>query len=76
MRKINDLSDAEANRYATDMAEIQSDVINEIVSVADKYGLDRDRVIKHFSIVMEVLAKSASFKDYEFNKEEADENRG
>lgn len=76
MRKIKDLSDAEANRYAIDMSEIQCDVINEIVSLADKYGLDRDKVMKHFATVMMVMAGSVSFEGYEISEEEADENRG
>lgn len=76
MRKINDLSDAEKNRYAMDMAEIQRDVTEEIVKLADKYGISRDEAMKHFITVMAVVAKTISFEDCKFNKGEADANRG
>lgn len=72
MRNIKDLSDAEANRYAIDMAEIQCDVTEEIVSLADKYGISRNEAMKHFSTVMTIMAECTSFEDYEIS-EEADE---
>ena len=75
MRKITDLSDMEADRCARDMAEIQCDVTEEIASLADKYGISRNEAMKHFVTVMAVMAKTVSFEDYKFNKEEADENR-
>ena len=75
MRKITDLSDMEADRFARDMAEIQCDVTEEIASLADKYGISRNEAMKHFVTVMAVMAKTVSFEDYKFNKEEADENR-
>ena len=76
MRKIKDLSNAEADAYLNDMTEIQCDVSDEIVSLADKYGISRDEVMKHFSTVMVAAAKFVSFKDYKLDKEEADENLG
>lgn len=76
MRKIKDLSDAEANRYAIDMSEIQCNVTEEVVRFADKYGISRDEVMKHFITAMAIVAGSTSFEDYEISEEEADENRG
>lgn len=76
MRKITDLSDVEANRLAFDMAEVNSTATESIIRIADKYGISRDEAMKHFITVMAVVAKTLSFEDYKFNKEEADENRG
>ena len=76
MRNIKDLTDAEANRYAIDMAESNSATTQSVIRIADKYGISRDEAMKHFISVMAVLVKTVSFEDYKFNKEEADENRG
>lgn len=76
MRNIKDLSDAEAQGYLIDMTEAHSAAIKSAIRIADKYGISRDEVIKHFSTVMVAMAECASFKDYKFNEEEADENRG
>lgn len=76
MRNIKDLSNAEADAYLIDMTVIQCDVVKEIVSVADKYRLDRDEAMKHFSTVMVVFAESASIKDYEISEEVKHANRG
>lgn len=76
MRNIKDLTDAEANRYAIDMAESYSATTQSVIRIADKYGISRDEAMKHFIAVMAVLVKTVSFEDYKFNKEEADENRG
>lgn len=76
MRKIKDLSDAEVNRYAMDMAESNSATTQSVIRIADKYGISRNEAMKHFIDVMAVLVKTVSFEDYKFNKEEADENRG
>lgn len=62
--------------YLIDMMEIQLGVVNELVSLADKYRISRDEVTKHFSAVMAVVAEEATLEGYELNKEEADENRG
>ena len=76
MRKIKDLSDAEAKEYSTDMTEANSAAIESVIRIADKYSISRDDAIKQFSTVTVIMAKFSSFKGYEFNKEEADENRG
>ena len=76
MRKIKDLSDAEANRYAIDMAESNSATTQSVIRIADKYSISRDEAMKHFITVMAVMVKTVSFEDYKLNKEEADENRG
>ena len=76
MRKIKDLSDAEAMEYSTDMTEANSAAIESVIRIADKYGISRDEAIKQFSTVTVIMTKFSSFKGYEFNKEEADENRG
>ena len=76
MRNIKDLTDAEANRYAIDMAESNSATTQSVIRIADKYNISRDDAIKQFSTVTAIMAKFSSFKGYEFNKEEADENRG
>lgn len=76
MRNIKDLTDAEANRYAIDMAESNSATTQSVIRIADKYGISRDEAMKHFIAVMEVMVKTVSFEDYKLNKEEADENRG
>lgn len=76
MRNIKDLSNAEADAYLNDMTEIQCDVSDEIVSLADKYGISRDEAMKHFSTVMVAAAECVTFKNYKLDKEEADENRG
>lgn len=76
MRNIKDLTDAEANRFALDMTEVNSTATESVIRIADKYGISRDEALKHFITVMAVLVKNASFEDYKFNKEEADANRG
>lgn len=76
MRKINDLSDAEKNRCAMDMAEIQCDVTEEIVRLADKHGISRDEAMKHFINAMAIMAEHISFENYEISEEEPNENRG
>lgn len=75
MRKITDLSDAEANRFAMDMTEANCATTVSVIRIADKYGISRNEAMKHFIAVMSVVVKTASFEDYKFNKEEADENR-
>ena len=76
MRKIKDLSDAEAKEYSIDMTEANNAAIESVIRIADKYGISRDEAIKQFSTVTVIMAKFSSFKGYVFNKEEADENRG
>ena len=76
MRNIKDLSDAEANRFAMEMAESNSATTESVIRIADKYGISRNEAMKHFIVVMAVMVKTVSFEDYKFNKEEADENRG
>lgn len=76
MRYIKDLSDEEVDAYLIDMIKIQFAAVNQIVSVADKYGLDRHEVAKYFSTVMADVAEEAPLEGYELNKEEANANRG
>lgn len=63
MRKIIDLSDAEANRFAMDMAESNSATTVSVIRIADKYGISRDEAMKHFIIVMASVTKFMSFED-------------
>lgn len=69
MRNINDLSDAQKNRCAMDMANIQCDVTEEIVKLADKHGISRDEAIKHFITAMAIMAEHMSFENYEISEE-------
>ena len=76
MRNIKDLSNAEADAYLNDMTEAHSNAAKSVIKIADKYRLDRDEAMKHFSTVMVAAAECVTFKNYKFNEEEADENRG
>lgn len=62
MRKIKDLSDAEAKEYSIDMTEANTAAIESVIRIADKYGISRDEAIKQFSTVMAIMAKFSSFK--------------
>ena len=76
MRKITDLSDAEANRLAFDMAEVNSTATESVIRIADKYGISRDEAMKHFITVMAVVAKTMSFEGYKTSGEVKHANRG
>lgn len=76
MRNIKDLSDAEANRLAFDMAEVNSLVTVTVISIADKYGISRDEAMKHFIIVMASVTKFMSFEGYKTSGEVKHANRG
>lgn len=75
MRKIKDLSDAEINSFSSAMTEIQCDATEKVIKVADEYGLDRDKVMKHFLTVMKVVTTLDSLENYGISEEEANENR-
>lgn len=76
MRNINDLSDAEANRFAMDMAESNSATTKSVIRIADKYGISRNEAMKHFIAVMTVMVKTVSFEDYKTSEEGKHANRG
>ena len=76
MRKINDLSDSESLEFLQDMKETYSASIESAIRVADKYGISRDETLEHFAAVLKFMVRIGTFKNYELNKEEADENRG
>lgn len=75
MRKIIDLSDAEANRLAFDMAEVNSTATENVIRIADKYGISRDEAMKHFITVMAVVVKTMSFEGYKTSGEVKHANR-
>lgn len=76
MRNINDLSDAEANRFAMDMAESNSTTTKSVIRIADKYGISRNEAMKHFIAVMTVMVKTVSLEDYKTSEEVKHANRG
>ena len=76
MRKITDLSKAEANRCAMDMAEIQCNATEQIARLAVRYGISRNEAMKHFIAVMTVMVKTVSFEDYKTSEEVKHANLG
>ena len=76
MRNINDLSDAEANRFAMDMAESNSATTKSVIRIADKYGISRNEAMKHFIAVMTVMVKTVSLEDYKTSEEVKHANLG
>ena len=76
MRKINDLSDSENLEFLQDMKETYSASIESAIRVADKYGISRDETLEHFAAVLKFMVRIGTFKNYELNEKEANENRG
>ena len=76
MRKINDLSYSESLEFLQDMKEAYSTSIESAIRVADKYGISRDETLEHFAAVLKFMVRIRTFKNYELNEEEANENRG
>lgn len=75
MRKLQDLSDAEKSELLQDMTDASADAIENVIRVADKYGISRDETMKQFSIALLFSANTESFENYEISEEEANENR-
>lgn len=75
MRRLQDLSDAEKFDFTQDMTEANSAAIESVIRIADKYGISRDEAMKHFSVVMAVMAESVSFKDFKISEEVKHANR-
>ena len=74
-RNIKDLSDAEANRFAMDMAESNRATTESVIRIADRYGISRSEAMNHFITVMAVMAKTVSFEDYKTSEEVKHANR-
>lgn len=57
-------------QLSSELAEIQSDAIEKVIRLADKHGIDRDKLIMRFVTVGFVMAQVGSFKDYKFGGNE------
>lgn len=56
------------NKLSLELTEIQTDSINKVVALADKYGLDRDFVFASFVDVLTVASQVGTFKEYKITK--------
>ena len=69
MRNIKDLSDEEKQSFLIEITEIHCDATDKVIRVADKYGISRDEVMKHFVTVFQIVSVFESFEDYELSEE-------
>ena len=69
MRKLQDLSDSERDSFSAELAEIQCDFTEKVIEVADKYGVNRDEVMRKFLTVMHIVTALESLEDYEASEE-------
>lgn len=62
------LTDAERDAVIDDMHKIYSmvltDVVNQLIALADKHNVERDNVIKHFAAVFSKMAELGTFVNW------------
>ena len=55
----------QAPNWRSETAAVMARAINQIVKIADKYGVDREKAIKHNAAVFVKLATFGDFSEYE-----------
>lgn len=53
---------------AKEIAKIQSNAIDKVVRLADKYGMDRNKLVLIYATVEYKTVLLGSFKDYELEE--------
>ena len=75
MIKAYELPNHEVMSFIKRLSEIQAELVDQVIRLADEYGVSRDDAMEQFSWGVSVLTSNVSFEDYEI-EEEANENRG
>lgn len=67
MASENLMSDLEGRQIECleDMSSMILTIINALVALADKYGVERDDLVRHFSKTFHAMAKMSTFKKWE-----------
>lgn len=72
------MSDKQSNLSDKEMEDLQSIVIDTLVSVcamADNHNIDRDSMLKYFADMLTAFAEVTSIQNYETNRTNADRIR-
>ena len=67
---VNKVMDEPIDKIIDDCCEIASDTIDKVVSLADKYDVDKDDLIEHFSNLFSIMAEICTFKEYRKDEEQ------
>ena len=54
----------EREQYMSELSEIVQGLINEVVSLADKYNVDRDNAMAHTSNLISAMVEIGTFQKY------------
>lgn len=52
-------------RFILELSALETDFVDALIKLSDKYGEDRDKTIFNVSCLFDEIAETASFKNYE-----------
>lgn len=54
-----------------DIRDLQTETIEAVIKIADKYNFDRDDLLGEFAAMFSALSLAITFKDYKLNEEDS-----
>lgn len=57
-------------QLSSELAEIQSDAMEKVIRLADKHGIDRDKLFMIFALGLTAMSHIATLADYKFGGNE------
>lgn len=58
------LTGKEHDDYVNDISGVMTGLIGHIISVADKYNVDRNNAMEHFSQLLSAMVQISTFEHY------------
>lgn len=52
------------------LSDMEVDTIDKVISLADEYGIDRNKAINSFAVGIKILVKIADISEYESKESE------
>lgn len=64
-----ELRGQEYNVYVDEIAAAMTDVLKKVLPIADKYSVDRDDAMKHFSDLLSAMVSVSTFAHFDLGSE-------
>lgn len=58
------LNDKEHEGYTNDISSVVTDLIGKVIFIADKYNVDRDNAMQHFSQLLSAMVQISTFEHF------------
>ena len=58
-----------------EITDVMLHTIDDIITIADKYNIERDALVKYFVSTLFVMVETATFKDYKRKEPAVDEDK-